>query len=792
MARGEGRSRAVIQRMQIAIQGAVQGVGFRPFIYRLASGMGLAGWVRNSSRGVFIEVEGEPPQLDAFLLRIDREKPPLSFIQSLEFSLLDPAHFEGFAIRPSLAAGEKDALILPDIATCDACVREILDPANRRYRYPFTNCTHCGPRFTIIESLPYDRPHTSMKAFEMCPRCRAEYEDPADRRFHAQPNACPACGPRLELWDGAGRTVAEEGTALAAAAEAVLGGKIVAVKGMGGFHLIADASSARAVATLRQRKHREEKPFALMFPSLDAVRAECLVSPLEERVLTSPQSPIVLLWRRTGLRSPLCGNVAPGNPCLGVMLPYTPLHHLLMCEIGRPVIATSGNLADEPICIDGEEALGRLAGIADLFLVHDRPIVRHVDDSIVRIVLGRELVLRRARGYAPLPLRPHGAVSDILAVGAHLKNTVAVSVGGNVFLSQHIGDLETEQSTGAFRAAIEDFLRLYAPQPKWVAADMHPDYASSRYARASGIPLIEIQHHHAHVAACMAENELEGEVLGVCWDGTGYGEDGTVWGGEFLRTEGAGVTRAATFRRFRLPGSERAVREPRRAALGALYEIMGEAVFGETDLAPVRAFDAAEIPVFGRMLARGIRSPWTTSAGRLFDAAASLAGLRQKIRFEGQAAMELESAAGGGETGDAYPFELRDPERAQADPLIVDWEPLLWAIIADVRAAVPPATIAARFHNALADIIVAVARKMEVPRVVLTGGCFQNRILLEGAVGRLNAEGFRPYWHQRVPPNDGGIALGQIAAASLVVGAGGGNDFTMRGGGHVPGGSGKD
>ncbi len=778
--------------MQIAIQGAVQGVGFRPFIYRLASGMGLAGWVRNSSRGVFIEVEGERPLLDAFLLRIDREKPALSFIQSLEFSLLDPAHFEGFAIRPSLAAGEKDALILPDIATCDACVREILDPANRRYRYPFTNCTHCGPRFTIIESLPYDRPGTSMKAFAMCPRCRAEYEDPADRRFHAQPNACPACGPRLGLRDGAGRTLAEEGAALAAAAAAVLGGKVVAVKGLGGFHLIADASSARSVETLRQRKHREEKPFALMFPSLDAVRAECLVSPLEERALTSPQSPIVLLSRRTGLPSPLPENLAPGNPCLGVMLPYTPLHHLLMREIGRPVIATSGNLADEPICIDEGEALGRLAGIADLFLVHDRPIVRHADDSIVRIVLGRELVLRRARGYAPLPLRPHGTVSDILAVGAHLKNTIAVSVGGNVFLSQHIGDLETEASTGAFRAAIESFLRLYAMQPKWVAADMHPDYASSRYARASGIPLIEIQHHHAHVAACMAENELEGEVLGVCWDGTGYGEDGTVWGGEFLRTEGAGFARAATFRRFRLPGSERAVREPRRAALGALHEIMGDAVFGETDLAPIRAFDAAEIPVLGRMLARGIQSPWTTSAGRLFDAVASLAGLRQKLRFEGQAAMELESAAGGGETGGSYPFELRLSERAQAGPLIVDWEPLLRAVIADVRAAVPPATIAARFHNALADIIVAVAHKMEVPRIVLTGGCFQNRILLEGAVGRLNAEGFRPYWHQRVPPNDGGIALGQIAAASLVIAAGGGNDFTTRGGGHVPCGSGKD
>jgi hydrogenase maturation protein HypF len=777
--------------MRITIQGAVQGVGFRPFIHRLASGMGLAGSVRNSSQGVFIEVEGEQALLDSFLLRIEREKPELSFIQSLEFSILDPVFFRGFEIGPSAAAGETNALILPDIATCDACAREIMDPSNRRYRYPFTNCTRCGPRFTIIESLPYDRPNTSMKSFEMCPRCRAEYEDPADRRFHAQPNACPVCGPHLELEDGSGRTVAEDGAALEAAAGAVLGGKVVAVKGLGGFHLIADATRDGSVEILRQRKHREEKPFALMFPSLDAVRAECLLSPLEERVLRSPQSPIVLLARRTDLPSALPEGVAPGNPFLGVMLPYTPLHHLLMHEIGRPVIATSGNLADEPICIDEAEALGRLAGIADLFLVHDRPIVRHADDSIVRIVLGRELVLRRARGYAPLPLRPHGIVSDILAVGGHLKNTIAVSVGGNVFLSQHIGDLETAQSTAAFRGAIESFLRLYPMRPKWIAADRHPDYASSRYARAAGIPLIEIQHHHAHVAACMAENELEGDVLGVCWDGTGYGEDGTVWGGEFLRTEGTGFARVAALRRFRLPGGDRAVREPRRSALGVLYEILGDDVFGETDLAPVRAFSAAELPVLGTMLLRGIHSPWTTSAGRLFDAVASLAGLRQKLRFEGQAAMELEFAAEG--TGaDAYPFGILDPERAGAGPLGVDWEPLIRAVIADVRASVPPAKISGRFHNALADIIVAVAQRVGAPRIALTGGCFQNKILLERAVGRLREEGFCPYWHQRIPPNDGGIALGQIAAASRSLGAGETNDFIIRGGGHVPGGSGKD
>jgi len=765
LAQEEGRSRAVIQRMRVAIRGAVQGVGFRPFIYRLASEMNLTGWVCNSPQGVFIEVEGEKAVLEPFLFRLQKEKPAPSFIQSLEFSFLDPVGFSGFEIRSSELAGAKCALILPDIATCTECLAEVLDPNNRRYRYPFANCTHCGPRFTIIESLPYDRPNTSMKAFEMCPDCRREYEAPGNRRFHAQPNACPVCGPMLQLWDPPGQILSSGDDALMETAEALRKGKVVAIKGLGGFHLIADARNERTVEMLRRRKHREEKPFALMYPSLEQVEADCRISELEARLLNSAESPIVLLERRNHSSSAIAHLVAPGNPCLGVMLPYTPLHHLLMKEIRSPVIATSGNLSDEPICIDEREALARLAGIADLFLVHNRPIVRHVDDSIVRVVLGRELVLRRARGYAPLPLRCEKALPDILAVGGHLKNTIAVTVDHNIFISQHIGDLENSEASEAFQKVIRSFRHLYRIDPVRVVADMHPDYLSTKFARECGIPLLSVQHHYAHVAACMAENELDGRVLGVSWDGTGYGPDGTVWGGEFLLTDERAFSRAGFFRRFRLPGGAQAVKEPRRTALGVLYEVLGESLFDRKDLSPVRFFSEGEISVLAQMLQKGIHSPQTTSAGRLFDAVASITGLRQFIRYEGQAAMELEFAVGSEKTEETYPLALTD----RKEGIVVDWEPLIRAILRDTAGAISLARISKKFHNTLVEIILEVARRIAEERVVLTGGCFQNRVLLESAVRRLEAEGFRPYWHQRVPPNDGGIALGQIVAASRLL-----------------------
>ena len=783
-------------RLRIIVRGAVQGVGFRPFIYRLATGSGLQGWVNNSAQGVFIEVEGSRSELETFLLRLELEKPPRSSIQSLESSWLDPAGYVGFEIRPSDTGGARTALVLPDIATCPECLSEIFDPGNRRCGYPFTNCTHCGPRFSIIESLPYDRASTSMKGFVMCPQCQAEYGDPRDRRFHAQPNACPVCGPRLELWDRKGSVVALEAGApgaVAAVADAIRQGQIVAVKGLGGFQLVVAAHRDEAVRRLRELKHREEKPFALMFPSLSGVKAVCEVSPLEERLLRSPEAPIVLLRRRRDT-SALSPGLAPGNPNLGVMLPCTPLHHLLLSALGFPVVATSGNLSDEPICTDEREAVQRLGGIADLFLVHNRPIVRHVDDSIVRVMMGRELVLRRARGYAPLPVQLRSSTGEtVLAVGAHLKNAITLAVGPQAFISQHIGDLETDQAYEAFQRVIKDFQVLYESSPAIIAADAHPDYLSTRFAHelgragcavsgtqsnrgapGTGCPattdpqpstlnpqLASVQHHVAHVLSCMAENELEPPLLGVSWDGTGYGLDGTVWGGEFFLVTETSCERVAHLRQFRLPGGDKAVKEPRRVALGLLYEMFGESLFSMTELTPLAAFSPAELGLLKTMLARNLNSPVTSSVGRLFDAVASLAGLRQQVRFEGQAAMELEFALEGVTTTEAYQLPILS-ERAQ---LALDWFPLVLAILADLKLGLPVSQISARFHNALAEAAVAIARQIGQSRVVLSGGCFQNRYLTERCVQRLEEAGFRPCWHQRVPPNDGGISLGQVAAA---------------------------
>jgi hydrogenase maturation protein HypF len=485
-------------RLKVVIRGAVQGVGFRPFIYRLATEMSLDGWVSNSAAGVFIEAEGERERLTEFLLRIEREKPAISFIQTLENSYADARGFSGFEIRASVA-GEKSALVMPDIATCPECLKDIADPANRRYRYPFTNCTNCGPRYSIIEAVPYDRKATTMREFVMCAACEAEYRDPMNRRFHAQPNACPECGPQLELWDETGTKLCANHEALLKACEAIAEGRIVAVKGLGGFHLLVDARNEVAVRHLRSRKRREEKPLALMFPSLESVGEVCEVDAMERRLLLSPEAPIVLVKRKCA--GEIAELVAPENPYLGVMLPYTPVHHLLMAELGFAVVATSGNLSDEPICTDEREAVTRLRGIADLFLVHDRPILRHVDDSIIRVVLGRELVLRRARGFAPLPVMVDEEMPAVLAVGGHQKNTIAASVGRQVFVSQHIGDLETQEAFGAVEKAIESFERLYEFRPQAIACDLHPNYMSTGYARRQSLPVVEVQHHYAHALA---------------------------------------------------------------------------------------------------------------------------------------------------------------------------------------------------------------------------------------------------------------------------------------------------
>jgi hydrogenase maturation protein HypF len=795
MAEKASQQTDLMKRLHVTIRGAVQGVGFRPFVYRLATEMRLPGWVLNSSQGVFIEVEGEKHVLDAFLLRIEKEKPPRSSIHSLEFSVLDPVGFTRFEIRQSDESGEKTTLVLPDIATCPDCLREIFDHLNRRYLYPFTNCTNCGPRFTIIEALPYDRPNTSMKIFQMCDDCRHEYEDPLDRRFHAQPNACPKCGPHLELWNENGEVLSSHHDSLLEAADAIRRGKIVAMKGLGGFHLVVDARNDGAVRRLRERKHREEKPLALIYPTLEAVKIDCVVSELEERLLLSPESPIVLLSRQAPISKfefrdsnlGVASSVAPQNPYLGVMLPYTPLHHILMKELGFPVVATSGNLSDEPICTDEGEALKRLSGTADVFLVHDRPIVRHVDDSVARVLMGRELVLRRARGYAPLPIRVGVSTeAPVLAVGAHLKNTVALSGGSNVFISQHIGDLETQEAFHAFQGVCRDLPSLYGLRPESLVCDMHPAYLSTQFAKGQDRQVVEVQHHYAHIASCMAENELDGTVLGVSWDGTGYGLDGTIWGGEFLVTTERSFQRVASFRQFRLPGGERAIREPRRTAIGILYEIFGDKLFERTNISVLNSFTESELRVIRQAIARGVNSPQTSSVGRLFDAVASFIGLRQRVNFEGQAAMEVEFAIEETETGEAYQFRISNrehgigdspkPDSAIRNPcpsgrraqstITIDWEPMILGVLDDVNQKTPACVISAKFHNSLVEIILEIAKRVGEKRVVLSGGCFQNKYLTERAVRRLEATGFQPYWHQRVPPNDGGIALGQVFAAS--------------------------
>ena len=744
----------------VRLRGAVQGVGFRPHVYRLARQSGLDGWVRNDGHGVEIRVAGAAAAVERFIAELTAHAPPAARITECRVRPASEPPPRGFVIEASGVASAPRAAITPDMATCPDCLRELCDPADRRHRYPFINCTQCGPRYSIIEALPYDRPQTTMCAFVQCPACRAEYEDPAHRRFHAQPNACPVCGPRLAWWEADGLAGPEGDAALERAVERIHAGAIVAVKGLGGFHLLVDAQQEDAVQRLRRRKAREAKPLAVMFPSLAAVRAVCAVTAAEAGLLVSPQAPIVLLSQTV----PLAPAVAPGNPLLGAMLPYTPLHHLLLRALDRPVVATSGNRADEPISTDEHEALDRLHGIADGFLVHNRPIARPVDDSVVRFMAGRPQLLRRARGYAPAPIALSVPVDRaVLAVGGHLKNTVTLALGDNAFMSQHLGDLDTEPAQQAFRDAIRMVAAIYGSSPDSVAADRHPDYSSTAFAREreqAGARVKWVQHHHAHVVACMADNGIEGPVLGVAWDGTGYGPDGTVWGGEFLYADACEYERAAWLRPFLLPGGDQAARSPARSALGVLFELYGADAFAMTELPPVRHFDTGSRRVLQAMLEKGLQSPRTSSAGRLFDAVAALLDVGQDSAFEGQAAMELEFAAAGAPAPEGpVPSCALDGGR-------VDWAPLLQAVIDGVRAGTDRAVLARRFHAGMAQAVVEVAAALGRPRVVLSGGCFQNRLLLEAVVEGLQAAGMTPFWHRHVPPNDGGLSLGQAVVAS--------------------------
>ncbi len=753
------------KRARVLLYGAVQGTGFRPFLFRLAADHGLDGWVANTAFGLILEVEGAAPRLARFLDRMEREKPGPALVTGLELEYLGVAGYSGFEIRPSLE-GEKTAFILPDMATCPDCLEEIFTPGNRRYRYPFTNCTYCGPRYTIVESLPYDRPNTTMRGFSLCAACRAEYENPLDRRFHAQPIACPSCGPRLALWDAEGGAVATDEEALQEAVRQLRRGFIVALKGIGGFQLLTDATRPPAVERLRQRKKREEKPFAVLCSWLAQVRQFCRIDVEEERLLVGRAAPILLLSRHPGKAAAgaPAENVAPGNPDLGVMLPYSPLHHLIMAEVGFPLVATSGNLSEEPMCFEEQEALQRLAGIADCFLVHDRPIARPVDDSVARVLHGRPQILRRARGYSPLPIRLQCEAPDLLAVGGHLKNSVALARGRQVFLSQFIGDLETVAADRVFRDTIDTLSRIYGLVPRQVACDAHPDYLSTRYARETGLPVRAVQHHVAHALSCIAEHALEPPALAVVWDGTGYGLDGVIWGGEWFLWEGERVRRLGHFRPFRLPGSAKAVREPFRSAAGLLWEWTSGDVLRLREFFPPDAFRPKEIEILFSMLRQDQNSPWTTSAGRIFDAVSSLLGIRHTNRFEGQAAMELEFLARATPAEDAYPIRWKRENPAQeAAPWIADWEPLLEGLLADLRAGVPAGCLASRFHNSLAACILALQQETGIRQLVLSGGCFQNRLLMERLIAAA-PEGVRLYWQQTVPPNDGGIALGQAYA----------------------------
>ena len=753
-------------RLHLELSGLVQGVGFRPYVYRLAGELALSGWVRNDPAGVSIEVEGERSPLEEFQARLPREAPPLASVQDMTSTWLPAQGSERFEIRESGGAGDRTVPVLADVAPCPDCLREMEDPADRRHGYPFINCTHCGPRASIVLALPYDRPNTTMAAFALCPECRAEYEDPGNRRFHAQPTACPTCGPRLAYWTPDGKELADGDDALELAAQALQGGQIVALKGVGGFQLLVDARDARAVARLRASKRREEKPFALLARSLADARRLVETTGEAEAALVGAEAPIVLLRRRQG--SGVAENVAPRNPRLGVMLPASPLHHLLLRRIAFPLVATSGNLTDEPICTDEREALARLHGIADGLLVHDRPIARHLDDSVGMVAAGAFRITRRARGFAPLPVLLPGPVPPILAVGAHLKSAVALAIDRRVLLGPHIGDLDTPEALAAFEHACQDMVALYGVTPEAVAHDLHPDYASTQWAQQSGIPAIPVQHHHAHLAACLAENGVEGEALGVIWDGSGLGTDGTLWGGEFLLGSAAGYRRVAHLKPFRLPGGDAAAREPRRSALALLHAVSGEWGLAAHDLPPLQGLSRQQLRLFTSMLVRGTQAPLTTSAGRLFDGVAALLGLRMRATYEGQAAMELECAAGSLPAG-GYPMPLIGGSPGTVG--VLDWSLAIEALVRDVRRGLGTEEMAARFHEGLANGILAVAQATGVPQVALSGGCFQNKRLLEATAGRLTSAGFTVWLHRRVPPGDGGVALGQVAVAAAELAA---------------------
>jgi len=754
-------------RLHLAVTGQVQGVGFRPYVYRLATDLGLSGSVANDPKGVTIEVEGAAAAVEAFVKRLPAEVPPLARIDSISREALPFIDESDFVVLPSASDAVRSANVTPDAAVCADCLREMADPSDRRYRYPFINCTNCGPRYTIIFDVPYDRRSTTMAGFRMCPDCAGEYTNPTSRRFHAEPNACPRCGPRTFLMQSDGRTIAQGDEAITRSAGDLRAGRIVAVKGLGGFHLACLATSDSAVKRLRERKRREQKPLAIMVRSLDEARACAHVSEVEAEALRSIERPIGLLRKRAG--TPIAAAVAPRSPYLGIMLPYTPLHVLLLDAVGAPLVMTSGNVSEEPICRTGAEAQRRLGDIADLILTHNRPIYTACDDSVVREDVGCVRVLRRSRGYVPVPVElPVSSPVPILAVGPELKNTLALVAGRRMMLSHHIGDLKNARAEGFFRHAIETLSRTMDIRPQVVAHDAHPAYLSTRYAvTLNGLRRIAVQHHHAHVAACMAEHGLTGPVIGLVCDGTGYGADGTTWGCEFLVADERTFRRAGHLANVALPGGDRAAEEPWRMALSYLHSALpdgAEALAGDL----VGEVAVAKRRVVLQMLRRGVNAPPASSLGRLFDAVSALAGVCLVNRYEGQAAIELEAAMDSESAGE-YDFTMADRDEG----FVVEAGGIIRGVVADVRRGVASGAISARFHRTVAAFLVAAANRIReaagLTRVALTGGSFQNAFLVRAVHDRLAAEGFEVFLHERVPPNDGGIALGQayVAAARL-------------------------
>ncbi|HEX9082197.1 MAG TPA: carbamoyltransferase HypF, partial [Holophagaceae bacterium] len=740
-------------------EGIVQGVGFRPSVFRLADAHRLTGWVRNRPEGVDLEIQGSEAAIRTFLNDLRILPPPIRVERLEGLPVEEVAGEAAFEIRESGQGATARPVVPPDLATCPECAREIATPGERRHRYPFTNCTYCGPRYTLIEALPYDRSRTAMKGFSLCPECAKEYRDPGDRRFHAQPVACPVCGPQLALETPDGMRLAERDAALQGAAESLFRGEVLALKGLGGYQLLVDATSEAAVRRLRDRKRREDKPFAVMFPDLASLKGACEVTEAEAALLGSAEAPILLLRRRP--EAALASGLAPGNPRLGAFLPYTPLHRLLLEAAGRPLVCTSGNLSDEPMAFRDDEARDRLGTLADLFLTHDRPVVRPVDDSVLRMDVDGPTLLRRARGYAPLAVPLPGDSAPVLALGAHQKATVALRFEGRVVMSQHLGDLASAPGLDLLARTVEDLLAFFRVQPERLACDLHPDYASTRLAERLaaiwGTPLVRVQHHHAHGAACAAEHGLRGPVLALAWDGTGLGSDGTIWGGEALVVDGPTFRRIGHLRPFPLPGGEAAAKEPRRSALGLMAGTLGLASVPQ----PLReAFEAGAWEPLQTMLARDLNCPRTSSLGRLFDAVAALAGLRTVWGFEGQAAMALEFAAERSAPDGTYPWTYQEGEVRIADPT-----PMLESLLRDRAAGLGPERLARRFHASLADLALAWARHAGLREVVLAGGCFQNALLTALVAERLSSAGFRVHRHRRFPPNDGSIALGQAAVA---------------------------